>query len=71
LGKGTTMDFIPYSREYWLAHAEEARAIAGLMKEWQTKWSMLCVAKSYEKLAAHAQDQARLRARLNTPGEPE
>lgn len=62
------MDLIPYSREYWLAHAEEARAIAGLMKEPQTKRSMLYVARGYERLAEHAQEQAGLRAQIEVPG---
>jgi hypothetical protein len=72
LAKGTTMDLVPYSREYWLAHAEEAHALAGLMKEPQTKRSMLCVARCYEKLAGHAQEQASLRAQIKIPeGKPE
>jgi hypothetical protein len=58
------MDLTPYSREYWLAHAEEARAIAELMKEAHTKRSMLYLARGYEKLAEHAQEQAGLLAQI-------
>jgi hypothetical protein len=37
------------------------------MKEPHTKWSMLFVARGYEKLAEHAQEQAGSRAQIKIP----
>jgi hypothetical protein len=51
-----------YSREYWLARAEEARTVAEIMKETAPKLTMLGLAKCYERLAEHAQAQAELMA---------
>jgi hypothetical protein len=61
------MDSTPYSPEHWLAQAEDARAIAELMKEPHTRRSMLYLARGYEKLAEHAQEQAGLMAQIETP----
>ena len=57
-----------YSREYWLARAEEARTLAEIMIETAPRLTMLGIAKCYERLAQHAQAQADLMARIEMPG---
>jgi hypothetical protein len=48
-----------FSSEYWHARAEEARAIAGQMKDENTRNTMLGIARSYDHLARRAEERER------------
>ena len=54
------MPSILYNSEHWLAYAEEARALADQVADPQTKRQMHIVALGYERIARHAEEQARL-----------
>jgi hypothetical protein len=63
------MEAVQYSPEYWLACAEECRALADQMAHLITKQTMLRLAISYERLAQHAREQAGLIAGAGLPRE--
>jgi hypothetical protein len=52
------MELVQYSPEYWLALAAECHAVADRMSHQITKQTMLRLARGYERLARHAQEQA-------------
>jgi hypothetical protein len=58
------MEPVEYNPEYWLARAEECRALADRMSYPITKQTMLRLATSYERLAQHAEEQAEMLARI-------
>jgi hypothetical protein len=62
------MEAVQYSPEYWLARAEECRAVADRMAHLTTKRTMLRIAISYERLAQHAREQAEVIAEVRPPG---
>jgi hypothetical protein len=47
------------SSTYWLDRAEQARAAAEAMRDEEARRLMLSVAKTYVRLAAHAEEQGR------------
>jgi hypothetical protein len=58
------MERVQYNPEYWLARAEECLALADRMSYPITKQTMLRLARSYERLAQHAEEQAEMLARI-------
>jgi hypothetical protein len=60
------MDSIIFDTQHWLARAEEARAIASKMADPELKRQMLIIALGYERIARHAEEQARLREKYKT-----
>jgi hypothetical protein len=60
------MTSIIYDAEHWLARAEEARALARKMVVPEIKRQMLVIALGYERIARHAEEQAKLREKYKT-----
>jgi hypothetical protein len=58
------MEPVQHSPEYWLARAEECRELAERMSYPITKQTMLRLARSYERLAQDAKEQAEMLARV-------
>jgi hypothetical protein len=55
----------PATPGYWLLHAAEAKLRADELSDSKLKWTMLLIARGYEKLAEHAAQ----RERINLPME--
>ena len=51
---------LPATPGYWLLHAAEAKLLADKLSDSKSKWTMLLIAKGYEKLAEHAAQLERM-----------
>ena len=58
---------LPWTHEYWLAQAADAKARAGELNDPSAKREMLMIAAGYEKLAIHAAARAKLNVPIEKP----
>jgi len=54
----------------WLDRAEQAREVAGLLRDPEAKQAVLQLAESYERLARAATGRAKVQKRDFVPGDP-
>jgi hypothetical protein len=58
---------VTYTREYYLARAEEMRTLADQMSNPDARQKMIGVAESYERLAKRASEKGELKTGVKLP----